>query len=176
MGVPDFNVLFPPGRDLSPRMAYRVWRLSRALLVEDPVKFRSRLPHVVSLTVVHTGAFWENLHDRLRHFVAHLAAGAHESGVSRCTADDVLLHIILSGVEDGVLDNADEVVCGDANFLQFSEHQIDDCAQAYRALVWNPEIWQMWHIGGDELMDPSWFDTHHVPLWEPVRWFQTRLR
>jgi hypothetical protein len=176
MGLPDFNNLYGPGRDLSPRMAYRVWWLAHALHAEDAQDFQRRMPHVVSLTATPHSSFWEFLRARLEFLIEHVADGRPENAMSRCTGDDVLLHIILSRVEEGLLTGGDEVVGGDSQFAQFHAHQIDDCAQAYRSLVRYSEIWRIWDLGNDELLDRNWFTAHHVPLWEPSRWFDPHQR
>lgn len=157
-------------------MAYRVWWLAHALLAEDLHEFQRRLPHVVTLTATPQSPLWENLRSRLQFFIHHIAGGGAEANLSQCVADDVLLHVILSAIEDGLLLGGDEVVGGDSRFTQFHQHQIDDCASSYRSLVRHTEIWRMWDLGNDELMDANWFDAHQVPLWEPVRWFEPHQR
>lgn len=171
MGTPNFNELFPAGSDLSPRMAYRLWSLSSSFLIESEEDFRKRLPYVASLAMPYQSVFWGALRNRFSFFADYFAGGHPASTASQCVADDVLAHIMLSHVEDGILLGGDEAVEGDSQFGQHHRHQIDDCAETYKTLVYHTEIWRMWELGHEELIGDNWFSAHNVPLWAPARWF-----
>jgi hypothetical protein len=169
---PDFNVLYRTDSPVSPRMAYRLWRLADDLFRVNTTDLLGEMPMLVSYTVADPEKLVVLLRQRAYTLFENVGMGHSGKLVAQCVADDVILYVLFQKMEELLITaEGDALIEGDDNFIQHHESQIDDLVHTFKYLFFDPDIGNLWEIGNDEVLDPDWFEENELLHWEPRNWF-----